>query len=144
MYDRPPTGTVAAAEDAAPSTRATGSDVVLSPWQLLLPENSSNVTFPVALPLLLSYILSFGVIFGGSPPTFFEVLAYIPPTAPIASTTLYAIGDASIGEVLISAALCVLATAVTARVAARVYERSILRTGARVRLREALRGEGSA
>src|SRR5947208_956198 len=50
MYDRPPTGTVAAAEDAAPSTRATGSDVVLSPWQLLLPENSSNVTFPVGAP----------------------------------------------------------------------------------------------
>jgi ABC-2 type transport system permease protein len=104
-------------------------------------SDASNVTFPVALPLLLSYVLSFGVIFGGSPPTFFKVLAYIPPTAPIASTTLYAIGDASIGDVLVSAALCLLATGLTARVAARIYERSILRTGARVRVREALRGD---
>jgi ABC-2 type transport system permease protein len=72
------------------------------------------------------------------------VLAYIPPTAPIASTTLYAIGQASIGDVLVSAALCLMATGLTARVAARIYERSILKTGARVRLREALRGESSA
>jgi ABC-2 type transport system permease protein len=107
-------------------------------------SDASNVTFPVALPLLLAYMLSFGVIFGGSPSTLFQVLAYIPPTAPIASTTLYAIGQASIGDVLVSAALCLMATGLTARVAARIYERSILKTGARVRLREALRGESSA
>jgi hypothetical protein len=33
----------------------------------------------------------------------------------------------------------VLATVATARLAAKIYEQSILRTGARIRLREALR-----
>jgi len=103
-------------------------------------SDASNVTFPVALPLLFSYALSFGTIFSGSASGLFKILAYIPPTAPIASTTLYATGDAGIGQVLVAAAICIVATVATARIAATVYERSILRTGARVRVREALRG----
>jgi len=65
-----------------------------------------------------------------------------PPTAPIASTTLYEIGSIGLGRVAVSAVICLLATVATARLAASVYERSILRIGARVRLREALRSEG--
>jgi ABC-2 type transport system permease protein len=107
-------------------------------------SDASNVSFPVMLPLLFAYVLSFGVIFGGSAGGLFPILQYIPPTAPIASTTLYATGDASLAEVLLAAAICVAATVATARVAATIFERSILRTGARVRIREALRGEGSA
>jgi ABC-2 type transport system permease protein len=96
------------------------------------------------LPLLFAYVLSFGVIFGGSAGRLFPILQYFPPTAPVASTTLYATGDASLAEVLLAAAICVAATVATARVAATIFERSILRTGARFRIREALRGEGSA
>jgi hypothetical protein len=44
--------------------------------------------------------------------------------------------------VAVSAVICLLATVATARLAASVYERSILRIGARVRLREVLRSEG--
>lgn len=107
-------------------------------------SDASNVTFPVALPLLLAYALSFGVVFGGSAGGFFRVLSYFPPSAPVASTTLYATGEADIGQVLLAAAICVVATIVTARVAATIYERSILRTGARVRIREVLRGGSGA
>lgn len=78
-------------------------------------SDASNVTFPVALPLLFAYALSFGTIFGGSAGTFFRVLAYIPPTAPIASTTLYAAGDAGLPQVAISAVICLVVTFVTAR-----------------------------
>jgi ABC-2 type transport system permease protein len=102
-------------------------------------SDAANVTFPVALPLLFAYALSFSTIFGGSSNGLFGVLAYIPPTAPIASTTLYAIGSIGLGQVAVSAVICVLATVATARLAASVYERSILRIGARVSLREALR-----
>ena len=42
----------------------------------------------------------------------------------------------------IAAVLCLVATVLCARLAATVYERSILRTGARIRLREALRQAG--
>ena len=102
-------------------------------------SDAANVTFPVALPLLFAYALSFGIVFGGSSNGLFPALAYIPPTAPIASTTLYAIGSIGLGQVAVSAVICLLATVATARLAASVYERSILRIGARVRLREALR-----
>jgi ABC-2 type transport system permease protein len=104
-------------------------------------SDAANVTFPVALPLLFAYALSFGIVFGGSSNGLFQALAYIPPTAPIASTTLYAIGSIGLGQVAVSAVICLLATGATARLAATIYERSILRTGARVRLREALRSE---
>jgi ABC-2 type transport system permease protein len=104
-------------------------------------SDAANVTFPVALPLLFAYALSFGIIFGGSSNGLFAVLAYVPPTAPIASTTLYAIGSIGLAQVAISAVICLIATVATARLAASVYERSILRIGARVRLREALRSE---
>src|SRR3954471_14588767 len=51
MYDRPPTGTLTAADDAVPSAAsATGADVAPVPWQLLLPEYSVNVTLPVGVP----------------------------------------------------------------------------------------------
>lgn len=106
-------------------------------------SDASNVTFPVALPLLFAYALSFSIIFGGSSNGLFSVLAYIPPTAPIASTTLYAVGSIGLGQVAIAAVICALTTIATARLAAGVYERSILRTGARVRLREALRADSA-
>lgn len=102
-------------------------------------SDASNATFPVAIPLLLSYALSFGVIFSADSSAFFEALAYIPPSAPIAATTLYATGDMDLGPVLISMAICGVATLATARVAATVYERSILRMGARVKWSDALR-----
>jgi ABC-2 type transport system permease protein len=99
-------------------------------------SEATNVTFPVVLPLLLAYALSFTVIFGGSGSTFYHVLAFIPPCAPVASTTMYAVGAIGIGQVAISWAICLVATVLCARVAATIYERSILRTGPRVHLRD--------
>jgi ABC-2 type transport system permease protein len=100
--------------------------------------DASNVTFPIVIPLIVAYAMSFSAIFG-DPSGFFKVLAYIPVTAPVAMTTLYATGDAGVLDVVIAAAICLATTVVCARLAARVYEYSILRTGSRVPLREALR-----
>ena len=51
----------------------------------------------------------------------------------------YALGVAPLWEVLVSALIAIVAIAIVVRVAARIYQNSILRTGARVSLREALR-----
>lgn len=102
-------------------------------------SDANNITFPVVIPLLIAYILSFQVIFGSSGGGFYKVLAYIPLTAPIASVVEYSVGTIGIGHVLISYALTVALTVVLARIAAKIYENSILRTGARITLREALR-----
>ena len=50
------------------------------------------MAFPIMLPLLFGYIVSFSAAGGAS--TLLWVLAFIPPTAVVAMPTLYAIGDA--------------------------------------------------
>jgi ABC-2 type transport system permease protein len=102
-------------------------------------SDANNITFPVVIPLLVAYVLSFNVIFSAAGPGFYKVLAYIPLTAPIASTVEYAIGGIGITQVVISVVICAALTVVLARVAAKIYENSILRTGARISLRDALK-----
>jgi ABC-2 type transport system permease protein len=99
--------------------------------------DASNAALPLLIPLIVAYSLSNGVLFNGAN-SFYHVLAFIPWTAPVAMTTLFAIGAASAVQVIASALLCVIATIATARLAGLVYQRSVMRTGARVRLREVL------
>ncbi|MHB1488275.1 MAG: ABC transporter permease [Acidimicrobiales bacterium] len=99
--------------------------------------DSYNATFPLQIPLVLSYILSFSVVFGGAN-TFDRILGFLPPTAPVMMTALYSAGAVPLWQVGVSAVICLVATVGMARVAALIYERAILRTGARVRIREVL------
>jgi ABC-2 type transport system permease protein len=102
-------------------------------------SDANNITFPVVIPLLVAYILSFNVIFSASSPGFYKVFAYIPLTAPIASTVEYSIGGIGVLGVVISLAISAVFIALLARIAAKIYENSILRTGARISLRQALK-----
>ncbi|HEY5199077.1 MAG TPA: ABC transporter permease [Solirubrobacteraceae bacterium] len=104
-------------------------------------SDAANAAMPLLIPLILAYSLSNGVLFNGSN-SFYDVLAYVPWTAPVAMPTLFAIGAASAWQVGASAALCLLATVLTARVAGVVYARSVMRTGARVKVRQVLGAEG--
>jgi ABC-2 type transport system permease protein len=104
-------------------------------------SDAGNAALPLLIPLILAYSLANGVLFNGSN-SFYDVLAYVPWTAPVAMPTLFAIGAASAWQVAASAVLCVVATLGTARVAGVVYARSVMRTGARVRLRQVLGAEG--
>jgi ABC-2 type transport system permease protein len=103
-------------------------------------SDAANAALPLLVPLILAYSLSNSVLFNGAN-TFYEVLAYIPWTAPIAMPTLFAIGAVSAWQMVASALLCLLATLVTARGAGVVYARSVMRTGVRVKLRQVLRAE---
>jgi ABC-2 type transport system permease protein len=104
----------------------------------------NSTVMPVQLPLIIAYALSYTVIYSNGASTFYHVLGFLPPTAPIAMPVLYAAGDVPLWEVVVSALLCAAATVWLARVAARIYARSILRTGARVRLSQVLRRETKA
>jgi ABC-2 type transport system permease protein len=99
----------------------------------------NSTIMPVQLPLIIAYALSYTVIYANGANTFYHVLGFLPPTAPVAMPVLYAAGDVPLWQVVVSAALCAVATVWMARVAAGIYTRSILRTGARVRLKEVLR-----
>ncbi|MGI9028443.1 MAG: hypothetical protein ACR2HP_00425, partial [Ilumatobacteraceae bacterium] len=71
--------------------------------------------------------------------TLLWVLAFIPPTAVLAMPTLYTIGEAPLWAVFVSMALTVVAIAAVARLAAKIYERSVLHTGRKLSWREAFR-----
>ncbi|MDQ6776521.1 MAG: ABC transporter permease [Actinomycetota bacterium] len=97
-----------------------------------------NAAMPLLIPLIVAYSLSNGVLFGSGSSAFYHVLAFVPWTAPVAMPTEYATGAAPLWQVGVSAVLCLLATVATARVAGVVYDRSVMRSGGRVRLRQVL------
>ena len=57
---------------------------------------------PVQLPLIVSYLLTFTVLYGDSVYGFYWFLAFFPPTAPISMTVLVALGVAQPWQVALS------------------------------------------
>ena len=100
-------------------------------------EDAQTVAFPIMLPLLFGYIVSFSVAGGAS--TLLWILAFLPPTAVVAMPTLYAVGEAPLWAVAISMALTVAAIVGVGLLAARIYERSVLHAGRKLSWREAFR-----
>jgi ABC-2 type transport system permease protein len=99
----------------------------------------NSTILPVQLPLIITYALSYTVIYANSASTFYHVLGFLPPTAPIAMPVLYASGDVPVWQVVVAAVLCAAGTIWMARIATRIYTASILRTGPRISFRQALR-----
>ena len=99
-------------------------------------DQVQSLALPLSIPLIAGYVLGIIVAGSGTAPAWFEVLAYLPPTAPFAMTTLVGLGAASWWQFLLAAALSVASTFAVARVAATVYRRAVLRTGRRVTFRE--------
>jgi ABC-2 type transport system permease protein len=97
-----------------------------------------NAALPLQIPLILAYVLSYSVIYSTSVNPFFHVLAFIPFTAPVAMPVLVAVGAAPGWQIALSAAISLAATVVMARLAGTIYERAILRTGSRLKVRQVL------
>lgn len=104
----------------------------------------NSTIMPVQLPLILAYALTFTVIYANGANTFFHVLGFLPPTAPIAMVVLYAAGDVPVWQVVVAALLTAAGTVYMARLAARIYAHSILRTGPRISFRQAIRESRTA
>lgn len=89
--------------------------------------------------MMLTMIPYFGVIFFNDNEVVLNVLSYVPFSAPVAMPMRLFLGDAMWWEPLIALALLVVTTIGVIAVGAKIYERSLLRTGARVKLGEVLR-----
>ena len=76
---------------------------------------------------------------GGGASLLLWILAFFPPTAVLAMPTLYAVGEAPLWAVFVSMALTAVAVVVVALVSAKIYERSVLRTGKKLSWRAAIR-----
>lgn len=97
-------------------------------------EDLQSTTVPLQALLFVPF---FGAVYVSTPGTALTVLSYIPFTAPIAMPRRLLLDDAALWEPFVSAGI-MLATAVAfVLVAARLYERSLLRTQSRVSWREA-------
>jgi ABC-2 type transport system permease protein len=102
-------------------------------------DQVQTLAVPLGLPLIASYILGITVSSSGTAPIWFEVLAYLPPSAPFAMTTLVGLGEVEWWQFVLSAAITIVCACGVARLAAAVYRRAILRTGKRVPLRDLIR-----
>jgi len=104
----------------------------------------NSTILPVQLPLIVAYALSYTVLYSNGANTFYRVLGFLPPTAPVAMPVLYAAGDVPVWQVAVSAVLCAAGTVWMARIAARIYANSILRSGPRIGFRQAVKEARSA
>ena len=102
-------------------------------------EDVAAVTMPITMLIVGSYLALFWVLASPDNPVA-VALTMLPPLAPVLMPARMASGDAQAWQVLLAVVLTVSTIAGLNALAARIYANSVLRIGARVRLREAWRG----
>ncbi len=103
-------------------------------------EELNSVIAPMIFVVIIPFILTVNLLPNDPHNGLAAVLSYVPFFAQTVMPARYALGVASGWEVALSALITLAAIVVVVRVASRVYRNSILRTGGRIRLRDALRG----
>ncbi len=101
-------------------------------------EDAQAAATPVTLLLTMGYVAALILAFSPDS-TAARVLMFVPPAAPSIAMVRIASGHPHSWELAISASLMIVATLGVLRLAARVYNGAALRTGGRVKLRQALR-----
>ncbi len=104
-------------------------------------EELQNVTTPVTTLAVLSFFATFQVA-QNPDATLSKALSIVPPVSALTMPVRVARGDVAVWEVLLSIVLLVAAIAVLVIIAGRVYQGAVLRMGAKVSWREALRSRG--
>ncbi|MCZ2819030.1 ABC transporter permease [Modestobacter sp. VKM Ac-2977] len=103
-------------------------------------EDLGSVITPASLLLVVGFVVS---IQAAQEPTgtLSTVTSFIPGLSPLVMPVRQAAGGAEWWEVGVSALLMVIAIAVIVRIGGRIYAGALLRTGGRIKLREALAAE---
>lgn len=100
-------------------------------------EDIGATTTPLILLIMIPYFL---VIFFNDNPLVLTIMSYVPFSAPVGMPMRLFAGEAQWWEPLLSLAILAVTCAAAIWVGARIYQNSILRMGARVKLTEALAG----
>jgi ABC-2 type transport system permease protein len=103
-------------------------------------EELNSLVAPMIFLLLIPFVLVANLLPNDPRNGVAAALSFVPFFSQTIMPARYALGVAPLWEVGVAALLAVLTIVVVVRVAGRVYANSILRTGARVGLVEALRG----
>ena len=102
-------------------------------------EELQSVLAPMIFVLIIPFILTLNLLPSDPRNGLAAALSFVPLFSQTIMPARYALGAAPLWEVAVAALIALAAIVAVVRVAARIYENSILRTGARVTLREALR-----
>ena len=101
-------------------------------------EEAGGAAVPLSIPNTIGYVLALGAFEGEDTPLI-RAVSMFPLSAPYGMVARIGMGTASVAEMLISLALLLLTIAAMAMLAARIYQNSILRTGQRVKVWQAIR-----
>lgn len=104
----------------------------------------SSAILPVTIVLVIGYMLSITVVMSDPRSVWSVVLSIFPITAPLAMPIRWASGEVPVYQLLLAMALTAATSVLLVSVASRIYQRALLITGHRVRLREVLGGRGRA
>jgi len=103
-------------------------------------EDLGSVITPASILLVVGFLVA---IQAAQDPgsTLATVTSYVPGLSPMVMPVRQAAGEAVWWQVAVSVALMLLAIAVIVRIGGRVYAGALLRTGGKVKFREALKAE---
>ncbi|RZS56158.1 ABC-2 type transport system permease protein [Microcella putealis] len=100
-------------------------------------EDTGAVLTPVTYLVMIPYFL---VVFFFDNSVALTTMSYVPFSAPVAMPMRIFLEQAQWWEPLLSLAVLAVTAVIVVALGARIYENSLLRTGARVKLSEALKG----
>lgn len=98
-------------------------------------EDVGSTTGPVTYLIVIPYVL---VIMFNNNPVVLGIMSYVPFSAPVGMPMRIFLGTAEWWEPLLSLVVLLATTALIVLIGARIYSNSLLRTGGRVSLKEAL------
>jgi ABC-2 type transport system permease protein len=102
-------------------------------------EELNSVIAPMVFLIIIPFVLTLNLLPSDPRSELAAVLSFVPFFSQTVMPARYALGAAPLWQVGVSALIALAAIVVVVRLAGRVYRNSILRTGGRVKLRDALR-----
>ncbi|GAB3493758.1 ABC transporter permease [Amycolatopsis cihanbeyliensis] len=102
-------------------------------------EDMQSVLTPITLVLIIGFITGFTVVEEPAS-TAATVLSLLPPLSPILMPTRIAAGSAGPMEIVAALVLTLAAIALLTWLGGKIYQTAILRTGSRMKLKDALKG----
>jgi ABC-2 type transport system permease protein len=102
-------------------------------------EDTQSVLTPVSIVVLIGWVAGFNLVLSSPHSPALTVLSLLPPWAPLTMPARVALGGVPVWQVVLAFALTIAFTGGVLLLGGRIYARSVLRTGARVSLRSALR-----
>lgn len=103
-------------------------------------EDVGSVTGPVVMLMIVPYVIAVSVAPWSPDSPLVTWLSYLPFTAPMVMPVRAALGSVETWQVALSVLISVACVPALIWLSGRVYNNAVLRSGAKVRLRDALRG----